>query len=666
MEFIPFNTLDYAYLHAQLEEQLSATNNLIQRLESLTSSSWHSTIAPLQQQLYKLNQIWGLINHLHSVKDSPELRQLHDKFLPIITDLYVNLGQNKALYQHVQNISTQPDAQLNAEQQKVLANELREFKLNGIMLSAPQQLQFKQLQNQLSALSAKFEHNLLDATASYSRWLTLDDLSGVPQDSLALYQAQAEGKEGYYKVSLQLPSYLPLMQYASKRELRQELYQAYVTRASELSDAGKYDNSPLIQQIVQLRQQKAALLDFANYTELSLYNKMADSSQQVLDFLYQLAAKSRQIAQQDLHELEHYAQQLDGITKLEAWDIPYYSEKLQQHKYSYSSNELKQYFPLPRVFSGLFALIKRLYQLEFHLDTTIPTWHEQVSAYAVKSKGQTCGYLYFDVYAREGKQSGAWMTSAQDRYVANDQATRLPIAYIICNFTPPLPEPSLLTFDEVQTLFHEMGHALHHLLTTIDNYTIAGINGVEWDAVELPSQFMEYFTWDYNLLTTISAHISTGEVIPRELYAKVLAARYYQSGLQMLRQLEFAIFDLLLHGEFNPEQDDYHTLLAQVRQQIAVIQVPQYNRFANSFAHIFAGGYAAGYYSYKWAEVLACDIFSVFDGQTEPEQARLGQLLYQTILSQGGLRPMMANFKSFMGREPQISALLKYSGLATV
>lgn len=663
-EFIPFDQITIDVLNNELEQNLTATKTMITQIENVATSNWDNVMQPLQQQMTVLNKWWGIVGHLQSVKDSPELRDLHDKYLPQITDLYVNLGQNQKLYQHIKTIHDTEYNTLNAERKRVIDNELRDFCLSGISLPTEQQEQFKQLQNKLSELSTAFEHNVLDATDGFAKYITLDDLKGVPEDSLQMYQALAvaDGKDGY-KVTLHMPSYLPIMQYADKRELRQELYYAYVTRASELSNDGKFDNSALIKQIIELRQQKAALLGFANYAELSLYTKMADTPQQVLEFLSQLAEKARPYAKKDLAELSEYALKEHGISELMAWDIPYYSEKLQQHKYSYSSNELKQYFQLPKVFAGLFGLIKQLYNVEFKVNPTMPVWHADVTGYDVVQNGAVIGHIYFDLYARNGKQPGAWMNSAQDRNLDNGD-NKLPIAYNICNFTKPVGDKaSLLTFDDTQTLFHEMGHCLHHLLTTVNNSAIAGINGVEWDAVELPSQFMEYFAWDYAILQTITAHSETGATLPKELFDKVLASRHYQSGLMTVRQLEFSIFDLRLHGEFNSTQSSYLQLLDEVRKQVAVIIPPSYNRFANSFGHIFGGGYAAGYYSYKWAEVLACDVFSVFDGKSGAELSQLGAKYHQTILSQGSVRSMMENFVAFMGREPQLEALLKYSGM---
>lgn len=663
-KFIPFNEISNDYLTNHLEDELKDTHEVIKQIENSTKSSWQEIMLPLNEALYKVNQIWGIVNHLQNVKDSPELRDLHEKYLPIITNLYVNLGQNQKLYQHIKNIHENEYHDLSQEEQKIIGNELRDFKLSGITLPLDQQSQFKQIQNQLSELSSKFEHNVLDATDGYIKYVTKAELNGVPEDNLALYHSMAEedSKEGY-KITLHAPSYMPIMQYADNRNLREELYHAYVTRASELSDEGKFDNTSVINQILQLRKQKAQLLGFANYAELSLYKKMAKTPDEVLTFLYDLADKSRNFAQNDLMELHNYAKQVHNINDLQVWDIPYYSEKLQQEKYSYSSNELKQYFPLPKVFDGLFLLVKNLYQVDFVANYNVPTWHSDVVFYDISRSGSTIGHIYLDLYSRGGKQPGAWMDSAQDRNLEND-FLKLPIAYIVCNFTKPLGDkPSLLTFDDVQALFHEMGHALHHLLTTVNNASIAGINGVEWDAVELPSQFMENFVWDYKILDTLSEHVDTKASLPKDLFAKVLASRHYQSGLQMLRQLEFAIFDLLLHSQFDAAHDNYHQLINEVRQKVSVINPPQYNRFANSFAHIFAGGYAAGYYSYKWAEVLACDVFSVFEGKDNLELTILGQKFQESILSQGSISPMMDNFKKFMGREPQIDALLKSSGM---
>ncbi|MCC2645481.1 MAG: oligopeptidase [Burkholderiales bacterium] len=661
-EYIPFGKFNTK----QLEEALIRTLNLakfhVTQVEELEKATWEQINQLLHINLYQLNQLWGLTNHLLAVNDSPDLRSLQDKFQPQITDFYVSLGQNKKIYNHYKWIKKHEYKTLGETAKKVIDNEFREFFLSGIDLNETKKSIFKNLQNELGILATKFEQNVLDATDQYTKLVTIEQLPGVPDDILQILAAKAakDGHEGLYKLSLHAPCYIPIMQYCDNRNLREELYQEYVTRASELGSP-ELDNTQIISQILKLREEKAKILNFNNYTELSLYTKMAENSKQILDFLYQLAGKSKAHAIQDINELKDIAKKFN-IQDLKAWDIQYFSEKLQQEKYSYSNEELKQYFQLPIVIDGLFKLINQLYNIEFNPNYTIPTWHTDMQTFDVIKNGKIIGNLYMDLGARNGKQPGAWMNSARDRFTY-DNKTITPQTYIICNFTPPLNGlPTLLTFDEVQTLFHEMGHALHHLLTEIDHFAISGINGVEWDAVELPSQFMEYFTWNYHVLRTISKRVGCGSQLPLELYNKLLASRYYQSGLQMLRQIEFAIFDLSLHQALSADID-YNALLNQIRKDIAVIIPPKYNRFPNTFSHIFAGGYASGYYSYKWAEVLATDIFAVFDNAGVEQYSNLGQKFHDTILSQGGLNPMLKNFKSFMGRIPQVDALLKYSGI---
>lgn len=661
-EFIPFGKFSVHQLEEALDKSLTISKFNIIQLEDLAHASWEQISQLLHRPLYTLNHLWGLTGHLLAVSDNQELRTLQAKFQPLITEFYVGLGQNEKLYKHYKWIKNHEYKTLDRTAQKVIDNEFRDFFLSGISLTKTKKTTFKQIQNQLSELSTKFEQNVLDATDQYAKFVTADTLPGMPQDILDMLasHATAAGHEGLYKLSLHAPSYIPIMQYCDNRALREELYHEYVTRASEIGNS-QFDNTHLIHQILNLRQEKASLLDFKDYTELSLYTKMAESAKQILDFLYQLAQKSKSHALQDINELKTIAQKF-GVNTLKAWDISYFSEKLQQEKYSYSNEELKQYFQLPIVIKGLFKLIYQLYGIEFVANHKIPIWHSDMQTFNVIKNGIVIGNLYMDLSARSGKQSGAWMNSAQDKYSYEGQDF-IPQAYIICNFTPPLNgSPSLLTFDEVQTLFHEMGHALHHLLTKIDHFAISGINGVEWDAVELPSQFMEYFTWNYHILRTITKHIKSGTELPLELYNKVLSSRHYQSGLQMLRQLEFSIFDLVLH-QAQTSNLDYLALLEQIRKDIAVTIPPKYNRFPNTFSHIFAGGYGSGYYSYKWAEVLATDIFAAFDSAGMEKYTVLGQKFYDTILSQGGRQPMLENFKNFMGRIPQVDALLKYSGI---
>ncbi|HMT02237.1 MAG TPA: M3 family metallopeptidase [Burkholderiales bacterium] len=663
--FIPFNLFTTQELENAITYNLENCKKQLEDIKPQIISSWENIIEPIHFALYQLNQVWGILGHLLSVSDTRELRDLQKKLQPSISEFYVNLGQNEILYTHYKNIKSNEFPSLNKEQQKVIDNDFRDFFLNGIELTADKKKQFKAIQNNLMELSTQFEQNLLDSTDNYSKYVDLNELKGIPEDILNMYKEMAikDNKNNLYKITLHMPSYLPIMQYCENRLLREELYYQYSTRASELSENIKLDNTKIIKNILNLRKNKATLLGFNNFSELSLYTKMANSNKQVIDFLYKLVEKFMTKAKADLQELKNFAKDKYQLENLEAYDIAYFSEKLQEEKYSYSNNELKKYFQLPVVLCGLFKLIKQLYNIEFEINDTIPKWHKDVQTYTVLKNKKIIGYLYLDLFARNSKKSGAWMNSAQDKF-KHHKAEFLPIAYVVCNFTQPLNnQSSLLTFDDVQTLFHEMGHALHHLLTEISHFAISGTNGVEWDAVELPSQFMEYFAWNYNILSLISKHIDNNNILPLELYNKLLKSRFFQSGLQMLRQLEFAIFDIILHSDFDPDNSDYLELLNSIREKVAVIIPPKYNRFPNSFSHIFAGGYAAGYYSYKWAEVLATDIFSEFDDKNLDKYPELGNKFYQTILSKGGLSSMMDNFKEFMGREPNIDALLKYSGI---
>lgn len=662
--FIPFRQFNLTDLDNALMQALTQTKDNITLLEQQQNPSWASLAKLLHLPVFKLNRLWNLVEHLLAVDDSKELRQLQEKFQPLITEFHVNLGQNSQIYQHYLSIKNHQKSQLSSEQQKVVDNEIRDFFLSGVSLAAKAKQQFKDIETKLAELSTKFEQNLLDATDSFTKFVTKDELTGVPPDVLANYQEQAkqDGNPELYKLTLHIPNYLPLMEYCDNRKLREELYYAYATRASEFGQT-QLDNSKIITQILSLCQEKSQLLGFNNYTELSLYTKMAGNSQQVLDFLYQLADKTKTQAHSDLDEIKELAIATYQISKIEAWDIAYFSEKLRQQKYSYSNNELKQYFQFPIVLDGLFQLIGQLYQVDFVNVSQIPVWHNDVLTYNLVKNNETIGTLYLDLFARTGKLSGAWMNSAQDRYIEDEIAFK-PYAYIICNFTQPLANNNaLLTFDEVQTLFHEMGHALHHLLTKINHFAISGINGVEWDAVELPSQFMEHFVWNYTILKTLTKHVQTSQVLPEEFYTKLLKSRYFQSGLQMLRQLEFAIYDIMLYQQAAVAKLDYLKLLDDIRKQVAVFIPPSYNRFPNTFSHIFAGGYASGYYSYKWAELLACDIFRVFDLADLNKYPELGAKFLTLVLAQGGLKPMLDNFKSFMGREPQINALFHYSGI---
>ena len=545
---------------------------------------------------------------------------------------------------------------------------MRDFHLSGIDLPAEQQARYKEISQQLSKLASQFEQNLMDATNAWHKVLSNpDDLAGLPESALAQARqtAQAAGQDGWM-ISLQFPSYLAVMTYADNRALREEHYQAFATRASEQGpDAGKWDNSDIMEQILSLRHEKAVLLGFANYAEYSLATKMAESTGDVNDFLNKLADKSHAQAQRDLDELQAFAKAEHGLDDLQPWDISYYSEKMRQHFYQLSQEEVKSYFPVNKVLPGLFAIVEKLYGLQISQIQDFDSWHPDVSFYQIIDKdGQPRGRFYLDLYARAKKRGGAWMDDCvgRKRYATGMQ---YPVAYLVCNFTPPTgDQPALLTHDEVETLFHEFGHGLHHMLTQVDYRGVSGINGVEWDAVELPSQFMENWCWDKQALDLISGHYQTGESLPESLYAKMLAAKNFQAGMMMVRQLEFSLFDFKIHECYQPAQGGrIYAILQEIRDRVAVVKVPAFNRFAHSFSHIFAGGYAAGYYSYKWAEVLSADAFSLFEERGVFDRAT-GEAFLHSVLEQGGSQDAMTLFKHFRGREPNIDALLRHNGIA--
>jgi len=636
-----------------------------------TPADWDAFVAPLDDANEKLGRAWGVVSHLHSVMDSPELREVYNANLPKITVYYAELGQNEALFAKFKALKAGPGyATLSAARKKIVENELRDFRLGGAELPDDRKARFMQLQEELAQISAKFEENLLDATNDYH--LIIDEpseLAGIPDDVLAMMKAAAEadGETGW-KITLQMPSYLPVMQYADSRELRQILYRAYVTRAAEFGKP-ELDNTPLIAQILKLRREAAGLLGFRSYAEVSLEAKMADTPAEVLKFLDELAVRARPYAEKDFDELKAFARDELGYDALEAWDNAYVSEKLRVARYSFSDQEVKQYFPEPRVLAGLFKLIETLYGLHIREDQA-PVWHPDVKFYTLTDHaGQRVGQFYLDLYARASKRGGAWMDDVITRRRKPD-GVQTPVAYLNCNFSAPVGDrPALFTHDEVITLFHETGHGLHHLLTQIEELGVSGINGVEWDAVELPSQFMENFCWEWDVLKHMTAHVDTGATLPKDLFDKMLAAKNFQAGLQTLRQIEFASFDMRLHDDFDPNGGrTAMDLLNDIRRQVAVIVPPAYNRFPNNFSHIFAGGYAAGYYSYKWAEVLSADAYALFEDEAEgyggvlnPE---VGHRFWSEILAQGGARPALESFKAFRGREPTIDALLRHNGMA--
>ena len=631
-----------------------------------TPADWEHFVAPLEDANEKLGRAWGQVSHLHSVMDSPELREVYNANLPKITLYFAELGQHEGLFRKFKELNARPDfAALSDARKKIVDNELRDFRLGGADLPDDKKARFLELQEELAKLSAKFEENLLDATNAFALYVgDAAELAGVPEDVLAGMKAAAEadGKPGW-KITLQMPSYLPVMQYADNRALREQLYRAYVTRASELGDPA-LDNTPLIAGILRLRREAAQLLGFASYAEVSLEPKMADKPADVLHFLDELARRARPYAEKDLAELQAFARDALGLGDLQAWDNAYVSEKLRVARYSFSDQEVKQYFPEPRVLGGLFKLIETLYGL-FIREDKAPVWHPDVKFYSLYDRaGQRIGQFYLDLYARASKRGGAWMDDAVTRR-RKGEAIQTPVAYLNCNFSGPVGDkPALFTHDEVITLFHETGHGLHHLLTQVEELGVSGINGVEWDAVELPSQFMENFCWEWDVLKHMTAHVDNGAPLPRELFDKMLAAKNFQAGLQTLRQIEFASFDMHLHDDFDPNGTrSAQDLIDDIRRKVAVIVPPAYNRFPNNFSHIFAGGYAAGYYSYKWAEVLSADAYAMFEenGVLSPE---VGHRFWSEILAMGGARPALESFRAFRGREPTIDALLRHNGMA--
>ncbi len=668
-------------------DQLLAENRaLVARLlADTTSPTWENFMQPLDDASERLTRAWGQVGHLNAVMNNPELREAYNANLPKVAQYGAEMGQNLGLFNKVKALRNSPQyASLNAARKKIIENELRDFRLGGAELPQEQKARFLAIQEEQSTLSSKFSDNLLDATNAYS-WLVTDEaeLSGLPADErqTAAEAAQAEGKQGWL-FTLKAPSYVPLMQYADNRKLRERMYTAYNTRASELGakdhpqGVGRgcktaeaatttlFDNSALMTQILKLRAEEAQMLGFANFAELSLASKMANTPQQVMDFLRELAQRARPYAERDLAELRQFASEKLGIIDLQAWDVSYASEHLRQQRYAFSEQEVKQYFPEDKVLPGMFKLVEAIYGLSVRA-AQAPLWHETVRFFDIlDSSGKLIGQFYLDLYARNSKRGGAWMDDAiTRRRVASGLQT--PVAYLTCNFAAPVGgRPALFTHDEVITLFHEFGHGLHHLLTQVEDLGVSGISGVEWDAVELPSQFMENFCWEWDVLQGMTRHCDTGATLPRVLFDKMLAAKNFQSGLQTLRQIEFSLFDMRMHSDFDAQgARSILQLLDEVRQEVAVLMPPAFNRFPNSFSHIFAGGYAAGYYSYKWAEVLSADAYSLFE-ENGVLNLDVGLRFRDEILAVGGSRDAMQSFIAFRGREPSIDALLRHSGLA--
>jgi oligopeptidase A len=640
--------------------------------------TWDEFVAPLEDANERLGRAWGQVAHLHAVMDNPALREAYNAALPRVSQYWTELGQNLQLFQKYKELARSAEfAGLSPARKKIVDNALRDFRLGGAELPLEKKQRYAEIQEELAKLSAKFSENVLDATNAFSLIIENQErLSGIPADVLQAAreaamkdEKQADGKPRW-KFTLHMPSYLPVLQYADDRTLRETLYRESATRAAEFGKP-EWDNSSSIQRIVELRRELAALLGYASYAEVSLEPKMAQSPAQVLEFLDDLAGHARPFAERDAAALRAFSRSDLGIEDLQAWDVPYASEKLRAKRYAFSDQEVKQYFPEEAVLQGLFRVAQALYQITI-VPSKAPVWHEDVRFFEIRDASGAAsqpviGHFYTDLYARDTKRGGAWMDDAITRRRKGAEI-QTPVAHLNCNFSRPLGsptggKPALFTHDEVLTLFHEFGHGLHHLLTRVEDLGVSGINGVEWDAVELPSQFMENFAWEWEVLRHMTRHVDTGQPLPKQLFEKMLAAKNFQSGLAMLRQIEFAVFDMRLHSEFNPASArTAQRLLEEVRDRIAVLKPPAYNRFANSFSHIFAGGYAAGYYSYKWAEVLSADAYSFFE-ENGILDARAGQRFRDEILAVGGSRPAAESFRAFRGREPRVDALLRHNGM---
>ncbi|ALU88487.1 oligopeptidase A (OPDA) protein [Herbaspirillum rubrisubalbicans M1] len=674
--YAQFDAIKPEHVTPALDKLLADASRLVTELEApMTEVTWDNFVEPLESATEKLGRAWSVVGHLNAVMDTPALRATYNENQPRLVEFWTALGQNLALFEKYKALQASPAfASLSAARRKVVDNAVRDFRLSGAELPEEKKERFAEIQEKQAMLTTRFSENVLDATNDFGLFVEDEaELSGLPADVKQAARAAAEkdGKPGY-KFTLHFPSYFPVLQYADNRALREQIYRANATKASELGAKPEWDNSANIDQILQLRKEEAQLLGYANFAEVSLVAKMAKSPSEVIAFLEDLGQRARPFGQKDYEELKTFAREKLGLDELKAWDSTYASEKLREQRYAFSEQEVKQYFPEPKVVGGLFQVAQQLFGVQIKPDTA-PVWHKDVKFFRIERDGQLVGQFYLDLYARSGKRGGAWMDDARARRLT-EQGVQTPIAYLICNFTEPavvdgVTKPALFTHDEVITLFHEFGHGLHHMLTQVDEVGVSGISGVEWDAVELPSQFMENFCWEWDVLQQLTAHAETGEPLPRALYDKMIAAKNFQSGLQMLRQVEFSLFDMLIHHEYEVGgQQTVQQLLDSVRDRIAVIRPPEFNRFQHSFSHIFAGGYAAGYYSYKWAEVLSADAYSAFEEAAATSgnviSLETGRRFQQEILAVGGSRPAIESFKAFRGREPSIDALLRHSGMA--
>ena len=665
-----FAHLDPAKFEPGIRDMIAKNKRILETLLSQsTPFTWENFMQPLEDMSDELSNYWSPISHLHAVKESEELREIYNHILPIMTEYSTELSQNEKFYQAVAAIAESDSfAKLNPAQRKVIENDIRDFKLAGVHLPAATKKQLADLEQQLAQLMTKFSENVLDATQAFIIHVKdKNQLDGLPPHALqlAIDNAKQRQLDGYV-LTLDYPSYSTAIKYLSSRELRKQLYEAYSTRASDRGPhADKWDNTPVIDEILKIRHEIAQLIGFKNFAEYSLATKMAKTPKEVLQFLQLLLQKSKSIAVGESNELAEFAKKSDGITQLNVWDLPYYSEKLQQSKFHYSEEDVRPYFPIDKVMQGMFTIVNKIYGMTIRQDKNIEVWHPHAKFFTIHDdKQQLRGGFYIDLYARPHKRDGAWMDDCRTRRRTSKNDVQYPVAYLTCNFMPPVNDlPALLTHDDVLTLFHEFGHCLHHLLTKVDYPSVAGINGVPWDAVEFPSQFMENFCWEKESLNMISGHYQTGEPLPDDLFKKMQAAKHFQTGLQMIRQLEFSIFDFRLHLEYVPNQSgQVQAVLNDVRKDTAIFHLPEFNRFQHSFSHIFAGGYAAGYYSYKWAEVLSSDAYAKFEENGILDRAT-GASFLENILETGGVRDPMQSFIAFRGREPQIDALLRLSGV---
>ncbi len=664
-----FSKIEAKHIEPALDELLKNNRALCKKLLAENNEyTWENLIEPLEIADNELQRMWSPVSHMNSVVNTPELRDAYNAGLPKLSEYSTEMGQNKALFEAIKQIQNRQDKlDLDAAQKKSLDDSIKGFRLSGVDLPEQQQKRYGEISKQLSSLTSSYSDNVLDATNAWVKQIRdASELAGLPETAIeqAAQAAQQRELEGY-AITLEFPSYYAVMTYADNRKLREEVYRAYSTRASDQGDDPKLDNSENMGKILALRQEKAKLLGFNNFAELSLDTKMAESPDQVLKFLDDLAEKALPFAKKEFAELKTFAKQELGLDELNAWDIGYASEKLKQKHYAISDEDLKPYFPVDKVLNGLFKLVETLYSVRIKQNKSVESWHDDVRFYEIYDQDNTLkARFYLDLYARQHKRGGAWMDDFCSRFKYQGKL-QTPVAYMTCNSAPPAGDkPALFTHDEVITLFHEFGHGLHHMMTQVDYLDVSGISGVEWDAVELPSQFMENWCWQRDVLDMIAGHYKTGAKIPDELFNKMQAARHFQSAMGMVRQLEFSIFDIRIHKDTNINTaDQIQAVLDTTRKHIAVVIPPDFNRFQHGFSHIFAGGYAAGYYSYKWAEVLSADAFARFEEEGLFNQA-VGKSFLKEILQVGGSRPAMDSFKAFRGREPHIDALLKHSGLA--